>query len=56
MGFIKSSAKIEVHGNTSLPQEEREILNKQLNLILKATKKRRTTTTTKRMFIEGKKI
>ena len=27
MGFIKSSAKIEVHGNTSLPEEERETLN-----------------------------
>jgi len=46
MGFIKSSAKIEVHGNTSLPEEERETLNKQLNLTLKATKKRRRRTTT----------
>ena len=41
MGFIKISAKIEVDGNTCQPQEERETLNKQLNLTLKSTKKRK---------------
>ena len=40
MGFIKISAKIEVDGNTCQPQEERETLNKQLNLTLKSTKER----------------
>ena len=42
MGFSKSSAKKEVHSNTSLPQETRETLNKQSNFTLKATRKRRT--------------
>ena len=41
MGFTKISAKIEVDGNTCQPQEERETLNKQLNLTLKSTKKRK---------------
>ena len=31
MGFSKSSAKREAHGNTSLPQETRETSNKQPN-------------------------
>ena len=42
MAFNKSSAKREVHSNTSLPQETRETSNKQPNFILKATRKRRT--------------
>ena len=41
MGFSKSSAKREVHSNTSLPQETRETSNKQLNFTPKATWKRR---------------
>ena len=32
MGFSKSSAKREVHSNTSLPQETKEILNNNLTL------------------------
>ena len=39
MGFGKSSAKREAHGNTSLPQETRETLNKQPNFTPKATRK-----------------
>ena len=39
MGFSKSSAKREAHGNTSLPQETRETLNKQPNFTPKATRK-----------------
>ena len=46
---------MEVHSNTSLPQETRETSNKQPNLTLKATRKRTTTTTTKTKFVEGKK-
>ena len=42
MGFIKSSAKREVHSNTSLPQETRETSNKQSNFTPKASRKRRT--------------
>ena len=41
MGFSKSSAKGEVHSNTSLPQESREITNKQPNFTPKTTKKRK---------------
>ena len=41
MGCHKSSAKKEVYSNTSLPQETREMSNKQPNLTLKATRKRR---------------
>ena len=39
MGFSKSSAKREAHGNTSLPQETRETSNKQPNFTPKATRK-----------------
>ena len=41
MGFSKSSAKREVHSNTSLPQETRETSNKQPNFKCKATRKGR---------------
>ena len=44
MGFSKSSAKREVHSNTSLPQETRETSNEQSNFTPKATRKRRTKT------------
>ena len=39
MGFSKSSAKGEVHSNTSLPQETGEKSNKQPNYTPKATRK-----------------
>ena len=42
MGLSKSSAKGEVHSNTSLPQETRETLHKQPNFTPKATRKIRT--------------
>ena len=38
--FSKSSAKREIHSNTSLPQETRETANKQPNFTCKATRKR----------------
>ena len=38
----KSSAKRDIHGNTSLPQETRETSNKQPNFTPKVTRKRRT--------------
>lgn len=41
MGFNTSSAKMEVHINTSLPQETRETSNKQPNFTPKSTGKRR---------------
>ena len=50
MGCRKSSSKREVYSNTILPQETRNISNKQPNLTPKATKerrRRRRTTTTK---------
>ena len=50
MGFSESSAKREVHSNTSLPQETRETLNKQLTFTHKANRKRRTP-----KLVEGKK-
>ena len=39
MGFSKSSAKREVHSNTSLPQETRETSNKQPNFTHKQLEK-----------------
>ena len=39
MGFSESSAKREVHSNTSLPQETRETLNKQLTFTHKQLEK-----------------
>ena len=50
VGFYKSSAKREVHSNTSLPQETRETSNKQPNFIPKTTRKRKTP-----KLVEGKK-
>ena len=41
-GISKSSAKRDIHGNTSLPQETRETSNKQPNFTPKVTRKRRT--------------
>ena len=41
MGFRKSSAKRQVHSNTSLPQEARASSSKQPNVTPKATRKRR---------------
>ena len=41
MRFSKSSAKGEVHSNTSLPQESREITTKQPNFTPKTTRKRK---------------
>ena len=39
MGFSKSSAKREVHSNTSLPQKTRETWNKQPNFTPKQLEK-----------------
>ena len=44
MGLSKSSAKREVHSNTSRPQEIRETSKKQPNFIPKATRIRRAKT------------
>ena len=41
MGFSKSSAKREVHSNTSIPQDTRQTSNKQHNFTSKAFRKRR---------------
>ena len=50
MRFSKSSAKREVHSNTSLPQETRETSRKQPNFTPKATRKR-----TKNPKVSGRK-
>ena len=42
MGCSKSSSKSEVYSNTILPQETRNISNKQPNLTPKAIRERRT--------------
>ena len=42
MGFSKSSAKVKVHSNKSLPQETGEKSNKQSNSTSKAAGKRKT--------------
>ena len=42
MGCSKRSSKREVYGNTILPQETRNISNKQPNLTLKAIRERTT--------------
>ena len=44
-GCNKSSSKREVYSNTSLPQETRNITNKQSNLTPKGTRQRRTNKT-----------
>ena len=41
MGFSKSSAKRDIHSNTSLPQETREASNEQPKFTSKSTRKRR---------------
>ena len=53
MGFSKSSSKREVYSNTILPQEARNISNKQPNLTPKAIRERRTKNPWK--LAEGKK-
>ena len=53
MGCRKSSAKMDVYSNTSLPQETRETSNKGSTLIAKAARKR-TKNPTK--LVEGKKL
>ena len=47
MGCSKRSSKREVRSNPNLPQETRNISNKQPNLTLKAIRERKTTTTKK---------
>ena len=47
MRCSKSSSKREVYSNTILPQETRNISNKQPNLTPKATRERRTNITPK---------
>ena len=44
MGYSKSSSKREVYSNTILPQETRNISNKQPNLTPKTIRERRTKT------------
>ena len=41
MGYSKSGSKREFYSDTSLPQETRNISNKQPNITLKATRERR---------------
>ena len=53
MRCSKCSSKREAHNNTFLPQETRNISNKQPNLTPKAITERRTKKTPK--FAEGKK-
>ena len=53
MGCSKSSSKREVYNNTILPQEKRNISNKQPNLTHKAIRERRTKKSPK--LAEGKK-
>ena len=47
MGCSKSSSKREVYSNTILPQETRNISNKQPNITPKGTRERRTNKTPK---------
>ena len=42
MGYSKSGSKREFYSDTNLPQETRNISNKQPNITLKATRERRT--------------
>ena len=53
MGCSKGSSKREVYSNTFLPQETREISNRQLNFTTKTTGKIRTKKPPK--LVEGKK-
>ena len=54
MGCNKSSSKREIDSNTILPQETRNISNKQPNLTLKVIRERRTKKKTPELA-EGKK-
>ena len=54
MGCSKSSSNREVYGNTSLPQETRNISNKQPNLTPKVIRDRRTNKQNPKLA-EGKK-
>ena len=53
MGYSKSSSKREVYSSTILPQETRNISDKQPNLTPKAIRERRTKNPPK--LAEGKK-
>ena len=53
MGCSKRSSKREVYSNSILPQEKRNISNKQPNLTPKAVRERKTKKTPK--LAEGKK-
>ena len=55
MGYSKTSSKKEVYSNTILPQETRNISNKQPNLTPKAISERRRTTTTKKNEVRRRK-
>ena len=55
MGCSKSSSKREVYSNTILPQETRNISNKQPNFTLKAIREGRTTTTTTKTKVSRRK-
>ena len=55
MGCSKSSSKREVYSNIILPQETRNISNKQSNPTLKTTRERRRRTTKPPNLVEGKK-
>ena len=55
MRCSKSSSKREVYSNTILPQETREISNKQIHLTSKAITERRTTTTTTKNKVSRRK-
>ena len=56
MGCSKSSSKSEVYSNRILPQEIRNISNKQPNLTPKAIRERTTTTTKKPKVSRRKEI
>ena len=55
MGCSKSCSKREVYSNTILPQETRNISNKQPKLTPKAIRERRIATTTKTKLAERNK-
>ena len=56
MGCSKCSSKREVYRNTILPQETRNISNRQPNFTPKTTGKRRTTTKKNTKISRGKEI
>ena len=55
MGCSKSSSKRDVYSNTFIPQETREISNKQHNLAPVATRERTATTKKPKVSISRKK-